>query len=271
MRRSNRRGSGDTGKIVGGIVLFLLGALALGYAGYFWLNTDRIAPPDPNGCPTNGPGAITVVLVDTSDELPEPSKRELATYISDLAEDIPTGGLLELRLLDPRSDGGKIIFSNCNPGDGRALNNLTGNPELAKKRWRDMFQNPLQKSIEVALQPIPAQTSPILTTLQRIALDRFTSRAAASVPKTLVIVSDLIEHTPDYSQYHGDLTYERFRKSLAYRKVKTDLHRTSVRIYYVQRKMPTAFDTGAHIRFWLDWVEDNNGRFLDAKKLQGVR
>jgi len=210
-------------------------------------------------------------LLDTSDDLPEPAKREIKTYIIDIAGALPVKGLLDIRLLDPAVRGGRRDFERCNPGDGSDLDNLTGNPELAKKRWRETFRQPLDEAIDAGIRPISTQTSPILETLQAIALDRFTGQSVANLPKTLIVVSDLIEHGPDYSQYRGDLSYDKFRASLAYRKVRTDLHGASVRLFYVQRLIARPLNSGAHIQFWIDWIQDNNGRFVDAKKLQGVR
>lgn len=272
MRRSRRsRGDNDFLKIAAGIFLSALGIAALAVALYFWIYAEHTAARLPDGCPSTGASSITVLLVDTSDELPDPAKQELTTYILDIANSLPIGGYLELRLLDPKVKGGKVEFAGCNPGDGSNLNDITGNPRLAQKRWKEKFQDPVKQAVEVALRPIPAQTSPIFATLQAIAIDRFTGRKNERLPKDLVIISDLIEHTPEYSQYHGDLTYDRFKKSTLYRKVKTDLHGANVRIFYVQRKTSSPIDSGAHIRFWFEWVKDNNGVFLDAKKLQGVR
>lgn len=272
MRRSRRsRGENDYLKIMAGIFLFCISVAAFAIALYFWISSDPIVARLPDGCPSTGPASITVILIDTSDELPDPSKQELTKYILDIGNTLPIGSYVELRLLDPKVKGGKVEFAGCNPGDGSNLNEITGNPRLAQKRWKEKFQDPLIQSIEVALRPIPAQISPIFATLQAIAIDRFTGMKNERLPKSLVIISDLIEHTPEYSQYHGDLTYDRFKKSTLYKKVKTDLHGAVVRIFYVQRKTSSPIDSGAHIRFWFDWVKDNNGVFLDAKKLQGMR
>ena len=103
----------------------------------------------------------------------------------------------------------------------------------------------------------------------RIAVDRFTGHAAEEAPKTLVLVSDMLENAPDYSQYGGDLTYGRFKSSRAYKRLQTDLHGAEVTIYYIQRTSAKPFNSADHIRFWVDWIRDNKGRFKQASKLQG--
>jgi hypothetical protein len=210
------------------------------------------------------------MLLDTSDPLPKATRDEVTKRLTDIADDLPEYALLEVRILDPAFAAGRVVFSLCNPGDGRGLNEFTGNPSLAKRRWRERFREPLDRALDRGLQPQRSETSPILATLQGIAIDRFTGKAADQVPKALVTVSDMIEHGKDYSQYRGDLSYQRFKATPAYAKFRTDLNRASVEILYVQRFTTRPLDSGAHIRFWIDWIQDNGGQFSKAIKLQGA-
>lgn len=221
-------------------------------------------------CPVEGPRAVTVVLLDSTDEIPDIAKREVRTVLVDLAETMPAYRLLEIRLLDPNAAGGRSIFAKCSPGDGTGLSEYTANPRLARERWLDDFRRPLDQALESGFQPAPGKTSPIMATIQRIAVDRFSGRNAESIPKSLVVISDMLEHENDYSQYSGDLSYERFKTSRAYKKVQTDLHGAEVVIYYIQRRTGRPINSVDHIRFWADWVRDNNGRFKEADKLQGM-
>jgi hypothetical protein len=106
--------------------------------------------------------------------------------------------------------------------------------------------------------------------VQRIAVERFTGRSSEPIPKSLVLISDMLEHEADYSQYSGDLSYGRFKASRAYQKVQTDLHGAEVEIYYIQRHSARPINSVDHIRFWADWIRDNKGRLKQANKLQGV-
>lgn len=157
-------------------------------------------------------------------------------------------------------------------GDGSGLSEFTGNPEMARRRWRDKFREPIVRGLEGGLQPVKSQSSPLLATFQGIALDRFTGASAEAAQKKLVIVSDMIENVPgEYTQYPpADLRYERFKAAPYYRKVRTDLHGAEVDIFYIQRITARPLNSGAHIQFWLDWINDNNGRFGKAIKLQGA-
>jgi hypothetical protein len=269
-RRRPSRNPGELRKHVlgGALVLLALGLLAGG--AYAFLTASRPPALDRVSlCPTDGPRSVTVILLDATDEIPDIGKHEIRTVLLDMAEALPAYGLLELRLLDPETPGGRRIFNKCNPGDGSGLSEYTANPRLARKRWMEAFRQPLEEALDVGFRPAPDKTSPIIETIQRIAVDRFSGRAFEEIPKSLVLVSDMLEHEPDYSQYAGDLSYTRYRASRAYKKLQTDLHGAEVTIYYIQRVTAKPLSSADHIRFWAEWVRDNKGRFKQASKLQG--
>jgi hypothetical protein len=251
------------------LTVLALGVLAAG--AYVYATVAR--PPaldQATLCPVDGPRSVAVVLLDSTDEVPETAKREIRTVLVDMAETLPAYELLEIRLLDPKTPGGKSIFARCNPGDGAGLSEYTANPRLARQRWLEGFRQPLDVALEAGFRPLPGKTSPIMETIQRIAIERFTGRAAEEIPKSLVVISDMLEHGPDYSQYTGDLSFGRFKTSRAYKKVQTDLHGADVLIYYIQRQTGKPINSADHIRFWTEWIRDNNGRLKQASKLQGV-
>jgi len=80
----------------------------------------------------------------------------------------------------------------------------------------------------------------------------------------------MMEHEPDYSQYAGDLSYSRYKASRAYMTFRTNLYGAEVTIYYIQRLSAKPINSVDHIRFWAEWIHDNNGRLKQANKLQGV-
>jgi hypothetical protein len=269
--RTRSRRDGELWKLLVAVLLTGLTLLGGGVGVYFWATATRPPARDQTTfCPMDGWKAVTVMLLDTSDPLPKSTRDEVTKRLTDIADDLPEYALLEVRVLDPAFAAGRVVFSLCNPGDGRGLNEFTGNPSLAKRRWRERFREPLDRALDSGLQPQRSETSPILAAMQGIAIDRFTGKAAGQMPKALVIVSDMIENGKDYSQYRGDLTYQRFKTTPAYPKFRTDLNGATVQILYVQRLIARPLDSGVHIRFWIDWIQDNGGQLSKAIKLQGV-
>ncbi|HLH94133.1 MAG TPA: hypothetical protein VKW08_03355 [Xanthobacteraceae bacterium] len=273
-RAARRRRSGDPGELRkhllgGALAVVALGLLAAG--AYVYATVARPPTLDETSlCPVDGPRAVDVVLLDSTDEIPDAAKKEIRSALSDMAETLAPYELLEIRLLDAKTPDGRMIFSKCNPGDGSGLSEYTANPRLARQRWLEEFRSPLDSALDASFAPLPGKTSPIMETIQRIALERFTGRNVENVPKTLVLVSDMLQHGADYSQYTGDLSFDRFKASRAYKNVRTDLHGANVIIYYIQRKTAKPINSADHIRFWADWIHDNNGRLKEANKLQGV-
>jgi hypothetical protein len=272
--RTPRRRSGITGDLHKHLLGAALTALALGVLAVgAYVYATVVRPPTLDRaslCPVNGPRSVAVVLLDSTDDIPEIAKREIRTALIDMAETLPAYELLEIRLLDPKFAGGRLIFSKCNPGDGSDLSEYTANPRLARQRWMDGFRAPLDQALETGFSPAPSKISPIMETIQRIAVERFTGRNVEAIPKSLVIISDMLQHGPDYSQYTGNLSYDRFKASIAYKKVQTDLHGTEVLIYYIQRQTGRPISSVDHIQFWEEWIRENNGRFKQATKLQGM-
>jgi hypothetical protein len=257
---------------LGGIVLICAALTAFGALAYFYVVTPRQPKLDAATlCPVNGPQGVTVVLVDTTDDLPEPAQREVSGILDELIGTLPPHHKLDIRVLDIAALRSLSSFSKCNPGDGAGLSEWTANPVIARKRWIEAFQKPAADAVKHSLVAAKAANSPIMGAIQNIALDEFSASAVQGIPKTLIVISDMLEFTKDYSQYPsaGNLSYERYQRSPAFQKFRTDLHGAHVTIRYVYRAS-ARIDTVRHVDFWRQWITDNRGVFDGAKRLQGA-
>ena len=172
-RRRSTASGGEGWKIVLGVTLGLAALGAFGSIFYFKHTAEKpIIRDQVSLCPSSGPHSIKVILLDATDDLPAPAKIEIATILNDVVSSAGINELVEIRLLDPTTAGGKTIFSRCNPGDGAGLSEWTANPKLARRQWIDSFQTPVQLALASGLRPSKANVSPILSTLQTIALAR---------------------------------------------------------------------------------------------------
>ena len=269
--RSRSRGGGAA---LAGVALICLAIAGMGSLAFFYFSAPRSPKLDPASlCPVSGPEGITVILVDTSDDLPEIAQRQVLGILDDQITSLPAYYRLDIRVLDVAGGRSRSLFAKCNPGDGEGLSDWTSNPRLARLRWIESFKQPASDAVKHSVVAAQANTSPIMAALQDIAVDEFSSNAAQQVPKNLIVISDMLENTRDYNQYQnlGDLSYQRFRQTPAYLKYRTDLHGAHVSIEYVQRILPKgAIDTVRHIEFWKQWVTDNRGTFEIARRLQGA-
>lgn len=272
-RRQRKRRKGSDGHLITiGVILISLAVIALGVFAYFKFTLPQKPILESKSlCPTSGPRGISVVLLDTSDDLPETTRREVRQILNDLIEKTPAYYKFDVRVLDASRGKSRSLFSMCNPGDGTGLSNLTDNPVIARKLWLERFRKPAEQAMMEGMRPDRATSTPLMGAIQDIAIGEFSAAKVQNIPKSLVIISDMLEHTRDYSQYPsaGDLSYERYRRSPAYLKYRTDLHGAEVTIDYVQR-LNVKRDLTSHITFWSEWIRDNRGRFHEARRLQGA-
>ena len=107
--------------------------------------------------------------------------------------------------------------------------------------------------IDELLGGSPSEASPIMESVQAMALRVFDNPEFANVGgRTLVLVSDMIQNTPDHSQIGGVQPFESFRRSPGYRRLITDvLADVGVKILYIQRPLQPAY--GEHVQFWSDF------------------
>jgi hypothetical protein len=275
-RRPRQRGSPALGWAgFGGALLLLLAITSGGALAYFYFSAPVRPVLDPQTlCPVDGPQGITVVLVDTSDDLPETTRREVLGQLDDMITTLPPFYKLDIRVLDIAAARSRSLFSKCNPGDGAGLSEWTDNPRIARLRWIEDFRKPAAEAVKSSVAAAQSNTSPIMATIQDIAIGQFSGAASQGARKTLYIISDMIEFTRDYSQYPraGDLTFQRYRQSPAYLKFRTDLHGATVIIRYVTRQAggQPLVDGTKHMEFWKAWIEDNRGAFGGVKRLQGA-
>jgi hypothetical protein len=276
-RRAPRQRSGPSlgWSGLGGILLLTLAIGASGAFAYFYFSTPARPTLDAQTlCPITGPQGITVVLVDTSDDLPETTRREVLGMLEDMIASLPPFFKLDIRVLDIAGVRSRSLFSKCNPGDGAGLSEWTDNPRIARMRWIENFRKPAADAVKNSIASAKANSSPIMAAIQDISIDQFASAASQNAKKTLFVISDMIEYTRDYSQYPraGDLSFQRYKQSPAYLKFRTDLHGATINILYVNRqpKGQPLIDGVAHMKFWREWIEDNKGLFGSAKWLQGA-
>jgi hypothetical protein len=254
-----------------GIALIALAVAALiALAVWYWTSPRPPILRSEDLCPVTGPHGISVVLVDTSDDLLPTTQKEVRTLLHDLINDLPSYYKFDVRVLDIVNTRSRSLFSKCNPGNGTGVSDLTDNPTLRRMRWLESFNGPAEEAIRSSLSSAKSKSSPIMAAIQDIALDEFSVESVQAIPKTLAVISDMLEFTPYYSQYpsQGDLSYERFRRSLAYQKFRTDLHGAQVTIDYVERPQ-VKIDRIKHPQFWRNWIEDNQGKVHLIHDLQG--
>ena len=78
---------------------------------------------------------------------------------------------------------------------------LTSNPRLIKEKWDQRFSQPLEALFTKMLATPSADESPIFESIQSIAVTAFGSLPDSTTTRKLIVVSDMLQNVPEYSQY----------------------------------------------------------------------
>ena len=269
-RSSKRKSKSNAGAIIGGTLLLLVSGSVASAIGYFYYQASNREAIDPKtNCPVNGPKEIKALLIDTTDPITEKTLIDARNKFKAEASSTIQHGLIEIYGLTEQAGKLELMFSGCNPGDKNTVDDWTGNKRLQQRKWDEAFGKPLEEIEGKIDQGQGGNQSPIMAGIQNIKLRAFDQYKDLDVPKELIVMSDMIEHTPLYSQYKLGLEYETYRKSPAYRDFRTNLEGVDFSVWYIDRGIER-FSGLEHMEFWANWVSDNNGNWSRAIKLEGV-
>lgn len=217
-------------KIAGVAVAFavLIGVYVSTVAGRKTLDPETQCPASPE--------SITVLLVDVTDPLNVPQRQDFINQLERLRSTIPVYGKLAIFKVDPLSDQLlKPVIERCNPGNADNVSELTGNKDAAAKRWEEGFKAPLDQAFLQIMGASNAPQSPVLESIQSVALTQMKNQAADGKPRRLIVASDLLQNTGRMTFYSGLPTPEAAISSDAFRMLRTDLKGVEVELWMLQR------------------------------------
>lgn len=270
-RFSRRRGRQET--LVLKLVAIVIVVIVLaGLGGVFWFVQGRaaqLAALDPETlCPKSGPTSQFAVLIDRTDALTEIQGEALRRQITAWAAAIPKHGSFKVyEVGHSGTEGGALlqpVVAVCNPGDGSDQSSIDSNPKMWRARYEEKFQAPISTMLERMRLDAEAKTSPILEGVQAIAVKDFGPDAPQG-PKTLMIVSDLLQNRSGFSLYQGVPQLDAFWVTAYASSVRSNLTGIHTEIYLLHRLKAAAKQTDALGKFWIDWLE-RQGAQVDAFK-----
>lgn len=250
------------------ILLVIAVVLAVGFA--FWrVTSDRKALDDTTLCPPD-PVSLTVLLVDVTDPMTIPQRQDFMNQLAKLKNSIPRYGKLvvvkvdstEANLLAP-------VIVRCNPGTAADVSDLTGNPAALQRRWQTEFEEPLQTAFEQLAQTSGADRSPILESIQSVALTELQRPGMESKPRRLVLVSDLLQHTKDISLYRSVPDAAQLLRSTAFRRVRTDLRGIDVELWMLERGDAAATQPRALADLWDQMLSEQGANVVRVYNVSG--
>lgn len=184
------------------LLLGLVG-LCLALVVGFKVTRGNAPPLDGHLCEQGKPlPAHHVVLIDPTDPLSPVEANAVRTKLLHYKETLKPGERLTLLAIMPDSASLRLreFFSRCRPEDGTNANELYVNKGRLQRRYREQFEGPLKAAIKAVTTVGRAHTSPMLETLYKIStLPTFEPQA--TLYRTLLIISDLLERSQELNQY----------------------------------------------------------------------
>ncbi len=265
-----RRRGGETLPLKVLAVVVVLVVLA-GLGGLFLFVNQRaaaLASLDPDTlCPKAGPIAQFDVLVDRTDALTEIQGEALKRQITAWADAVPKHGAFRVYEVGHNgTDGGggllQPVVAVCNPGDGSDQSSLDSNPAMWRQRYEDKFTAPIQTMLERMRLDEEQAHSPIMEGVQAIAVKDFGPDAPKG-PKSLMVVSDLLQNQSGFSLYKGVPQIDAFWPTPYAGSLRVNLTGIHVEVYMLHRLKAAQHQNDALGKFWIDWLE-RQGAEVDA-------
>jgi hypothetical protein len=213
---------------------------------------------------TRAPTDQTVILVDRSEALTETHRRFALQFIRDyVADDAKFSERSRIALFTfSKANFGAQASPAFRPSADLCRPPSRGNDlyENSRKITKDFYQRflvPVTVALEESLTAEVGEWSPILETLQLISRSQEIGDGGR---KTLILVSDMLQHTDGFSHYRDRRSYEEFLRSGFASDVKADFRDWDITVIYLRRYRDRRFQEGAHLDFWQRYFHDAGGK-----------
>ena len=202
-----------------------------------------------NGCPLDNhraPVAKTVIMIDQTDALPPTELAYVRRLVKNEYAWLPKQGALNIRLISGEAPDGVSALTACRMSDGSDALGIIDNPVAMHKDYERKVGAALNTFLDgMASQPEQAQ-SPILEAVTAAMNDPEFAPDIAT--RRLVIVSDMAQNTPAFTQY-GRKRPATALPATAAGTFAAKFTGTAVRVQYIRRPK-LAWQGVAHQAFW---------------------
>jgi len=250
------------------IVLALLVVLVVVVGTAYFIMTRAEGLDKKTLCPAKGPIGHYVLLIDKTDPLTFTQNEAFAVMLRELVEKrIPEGYLLSVFSLgEDFKETAKPLAELCNPGSGKDKSELTSNKTQLKRQYQDRFIDPLLKQSASLVGLQSAKQSPIFEMLQMVGINAFRKHDVKG-EKRLIILSDMLHNTTQFSMYKGLVEYSEFTASPYGQKAQPDLHGVEVEINYLINT--PQLQTKRNLKFWEDYFNKAGARIVAVRPMEG--
>jgi hypothetical protein len=264
---ANRAGS-DRRKAVAKIAA-VIAVVVVVAAIYITVATSRRSLDPETLCPTTA-DSVTVLLVDVTDPMNTAQRQDFANQLAKLKNSIPRYGKLIVAKVDATADRLLApVITRCNPGTAQDVSSTTGDPAAVQKQWETGFDVPLTQAFERLGTASSAEQSPILESIQSVALTELQRPGLEKTPKRLIVASDLLQNTGDASFYHNLPEPRAFTDSPVFRRLRTDLRGVDVELWMLERSDAASTQPRSLADLWERIIDAEGGEVSRIYNVSG--
>lgn len=273
----NRRTTRRRGRQVQSGALLRWAAVAAGAAvivigiaaAAFLKNTSRRTDPE-TLCDINGPSAVTVILVDATDQISDLQRTAVLNRLERISRQMTANERLEIFELSSGQVHLKSTFSKCRPTTAEETDSLTGNKRLAAQRFDKEFKPAVAKTLEELMSKPVGGQSPIMEGVQAASVSALQATDLPDdAPRRLVVVSDMLQNGPAGSHYGGVPDFSAYSKTPQYAKARSDLAGVEVILLYLRRDNAAQVQNLNHVDFWSRWFTSQGAEDFRAVPIEG--
>jgi hypothetical protein len=264
---------GKSGHAVFGWILVAaavaIGATALWFHGAAKSTVVELRPDDL--CPKDtdrSPPAIVAVLIDQTDPIAPLAQQSIVNTVlkhvraeleAPEARQTLRHALVEIWTF---SNAGKNVtavgdvkvatervLAMCNPGAPGDWDKLYRNVDVVR-RQHGRFYKAFEETLRTSLSFPEARQSPVVEAIYAMGVQVFSRPNAVNAEKQLVIVSDLLQNTPNLSMFAGRPRFDKWMATSQAQKALPSLAKVTVRAFVIPGSRPELQDT-EFARFWL--------------------
>lgn len=252
---------------IGGIVV----VVAVFFFGF--LISTRLDPIERDRdtlCRSEGPSSITAILLDSTDSFGATTKQDLSNQMWDCLDESEENHEISIFTVDSiRENTLEPIIQVCNPGDPDEADPLIESEAIIRRRWNQQFRQPLEEKLDSLLTAQEAPSSPIMESVQSVSITHFQAGKRDTIPRRLIIISDLLQNSDEISFYREPPDFDRFQQTPKARWLNPDLRNVDIEIWLIQRRLHQG-GGGALLKFFQSWLEEHGGRVVRVLRTSGI-
>jgi len=256
MRYQQANNKGGSNSNITAIALIAMAVLIIGFfAVSFSKEQSKSSLINKDNFCANNLEKLTVIIIDATDKLSLIQKASLKTRLWEIANNLEKNThKIQIFSVDKIID--KILEPSidlCNPGSALEANQLTENKKIIQKRYEEKFKNNLDIILDNVLNRDSLNQSPIMESIQSVAITSFIPLTNKAINKKLILVTDLLQNTPKFSAYKNSYDFTQYKESEHWKHVKSDLENVDVELFFLHRENTGKIQTPKLRDFWMEF------------------